>query len=305
MRALAVTAIPAVDWARHERPVRHGLILAGLVFAAGTVASMLATGQSDIHSYWIASPAHAYGGYVLGGEGQAYTPVWTMGFGPLTALPFPLVYAAWLALNFATVVWLLRPLPLRWVVPGIAIVSPELLNGNVHLLIAASLVLGLTGRGGAWAFPLLTKVTPGLGIVWHLVRGERRGLSFAVATTGALVAVSLLLAPGLWVSWWLAMTRNAWTHGPELLWVPLWPRLPLAFAAAVYAARTDRAWLVPVAVLLALPHIDLQGFAVLAAVPRLRNEHRQSAQPSYARRLHLPYSAARAWASQASASAGR
>jgi hypothetical protein len=48
--------------------------------------------------------------------------------------------------------------------------------------------------------------------------------------------------------------------------VPLLPRLVGAGALLVIAAPTDRRWLVPFAVVLALPVIWLNSLAVLAAV---------------------------------------
>ena len=42
-------------------------------------------------------------------------------------------------------------------------------------------------------------------------------------------------------------------------------RLPLAALLVAYAARTDRAWLVPAACLLAMPTIWLQSAALLTA----------------------------------------
>ena len=47
-------------------------------------------------------------------------------------------------------------------------------------------------------------------------------------------------------------------------------RLPIALAVAVFAARTDRRWLLPVAMLLACPVVGWGSFALLAAIPRLR-----------------------------------
>ena len=48
--------------------------------------------------------------------------------------------------------------------------------------------------------------------------------------------------------------------------MPLVPRLVVAAILTVAAALTDRRWLVPIAVVIALPVIWLNGLAVLAAV---------------------------------------
>lgn len=251
------------------RAIRHGLLLAGLLWLVALVAVQLVAPHLDIHDYWLTPPDRAYQGYTLGSEGQAYTPVWTLAFAPLTALPFPLVYVGWFALNLGLALWLLRPLPRGWLPIGLLLVAPELLTGNVHLLIAASLVLALTGGAWAWVFPIFTKVTPGVGLVWHLARGEWHRLALALGTTGLLAVASWLVAPGLWPAWWATVSANVDSHGPEIGWVPLLPRLPIAVALAVYGARTNRRGLLPVAVLLALPHVFLASLAVLAATPRL------------------------------------
>jgi hypothetical protein len=45
----------------------------------------------------------------------------------------------------------------------------------------------------------------------------------------------------------------------------------------VFAARTDRRWLVPVAMVLASPVVGWGTFALLAAIPRLRRQVKTSA----------------------------
>jgi hypothetical protein len=46
-------------------------------------------------------------------------------------------------------------------------------------------------------------------------------------------------------------------------------RLPFAALVAIYAARTDRAWLLPVAATLALPLLWVHGLAILVAITPL------------------------------------
>ena len=68
----------------------------------------------------------------------------------------------------------------------------EIVSGNVHLLYAAVIVAGFR-LSAAWALPLLTKVTPGIGLVWFLVRREWRPLAVAFGVTVAVAAVSFVL----------------------------------------------------------------------------------------------------------------
>ena len=65
---------------------------------------------------------------------------------------------------------------------------------------------------------------------------------------------------------------------------PLVVRLPLAAVLLVFAARTDRRWLVPVCMVLASPVIGWGTFALLAAIPRLRGRGPAS---EAARRRHI------------------
>ena len=95
----------------------------------------------------------------------------------------------WLGGRGVRVLWLLA-------LPPVAL---ELYHGNVHLWIAAAIVLGFR-YPWTWAFVLLTKVTPGLGLVWFAARREWRSLAIALGVTAAIVAVSLVLDRQLWPS---------------------------------------------------------------------------------------------------------
>jgi hypothetical protein len=54
--------------------------------------------------------------------------------------------------------------------------------------------------------------------------------------------------------------------------VPLLLRLPVAILVIAWAARTDRAWLLPVGVLLAMPVIWWGSLAILTATVALRRD---------------------------------
>ena len=103
-----------------------------------------------------------------------------------------------------------------------------------------------------------------------------------VAASVALLAVSVAISPGEWVSWIDFLRDSAGRllgqglPDPAGLDFPLAVRLPLALVVAVVAARTDRRWLLPVAMLLASPVVGWGSFALLAAIPRLRVRGRRS-----------------------------
>ena len=80
------------------------------------------------------------------------------------------------------------------------------------------------------------------------------------------------MLPQQWRDWVDVVIANAgkggtWASVP----VPLWIRLPIAAAVVVWGARTDRAWTVPVAAMLALPALWYGGISMLLAVIPLMN----------------------------------
>ncbi len=95
----------------------------------------------------------------------------------------------------ATAIWLGGRRAL-WVLafPPVAL---ELYYGNVNLLIAAAIALGFR-YPAAWSFVLLTKVTPGVGLLWFAVRREWRQLAIALGVTAVIVAASVALDGRLW-----------------------------------------------------------------------------------------------------------
>jgi hypothetical protein len=127
------------------------------------------------------------------------------------------------------------------------------------------IVIGFV-RPGAWAFALLTKVTPAVGLLWFLVRREWRALVEVGVATGAIVAVSWLLAPAQWASWVDLLASSAGSSTvPGSVPIPLLVRLPFAVLVIAWAALRGRRWLLPVGVLLAMPVVWWGGFAILAA----------------------------------------
>jgi len=122
----------------------------------------------------------------------------------------------------------------------------------------------------------LTKVTPGVGVLWFLVRREWRSLAIALGATAAIAAISFALDPAQWMRWFDVLRGDLGGAGggsfETVGWylpIALAPRLVVAAVLIAYAARSNRPWLVPVGVVLAMPVIWLNSLAVLAAVPAL------------------------------------
>jgi hypothetical protein len=188
---------------------------------------------------------------------------------PLRALPWPLFVGLWTAGLLAVLFWLARPLLF---LPLLLLTLPEIWGGNITILLAAAIVLGF-GRSWAWAFPLLTKVTPGIGLLWFGVRREWLSLAIAIAATLAIIAATALVTPGLWAEWFALLASSTGSSTvPGSIPVPLVARLPFAVLVIVYAARKGQRWLLPVGVLLAMPVIWWGSLAILTAAVALRRE---------------------------------
>jgi hypothetical protein len=151
----------------------------------------------------------------------------------------------------------------------------ELGYGNVNLLLALAVVAGFRWPA-AWAFVLLTKVTPGVGLLWFAVRQEWRSLAIALGAT-ALVCVPTLLAPDLWRQWFgMLAAEVAEGYGVP---VPLVARVPMAALPVAWGARTDRRWTVPVAAVWALPTSWVNGLVLLVGcIPLVVSPSRAAAR---------------------------
>jgi glycosyl transferase family 87 len=258
-----------------RRALRDGLAIAGLAFAAYlflVVAPMAGTFGFDAYAYWsldltnpYAVPAGTFGAFT-------YTPVIARLFAPFGLLSWPAFVWLWSTLLVGTIVWLgWRSALLVLAFPPVAL---ELYHGNVHLLMAAGIALGFR-YPVAWTFVLLTKVTPGVGLVWFAVRREWRPLAIALGSTAALVVASLLIDGRLWVAWLdesILKTASGAPLNQFSIAIPLVLRLPVAVLLVAWGGLTDRRWTVPVAATLALPILWPSGLAVLAALwPILQN----------------------------------
>src|SRR6185503_8499291 len=84
----------------------------------------------------------------------------------------------------------------------------ELYLGNVNLLIALAIVVGFRWPG-AWAVVILTKITPGIALLWFAFRREWRSLAIALGATAGVTAVSFGLNPSWWAEFREAMTVQA------------------------------------------------------------------------------------------------
>lgn len=257
---------------RHWDRVAWWIGVAGLVAVWGwlLIAQPVVIGKPfgvDAMAYHGASLANPYTGPQVGMPGAyLYPPPFIQVLTPLRLLPWEVFIAVWLALELVVLAWLIGP-ALGLLVLAIPFVLAEVAIGNVHLFMAAALVLGLRHPAG-WAFIALTKPTVGAVGTWHLFRGEWRHAGVALMTTLGIVAISLLLGADLWIAWLDRMRADTGTAGTGWM-ISLTIRVVLASALVGFAARRRQPVFLPVAAYLALPIPWAEGLTLLAAIPRL------------------------------------
>jgi len=150
-------------------------------------------------------------------------------------------------------------------IPAVAI---ELNAANINLLIVGAVLVGFR-YPWAWAFVVLTKVTPGVGILWFAVRREWRSFTIALGATLAFAILSRSASPNLWQQYFAGLS----TEGDGSIFL-IWWRLPLAAIVVVWGARKNHRWALMVAVFLALPRwyflspVVLVGLFPLVRLPR-------------------------------------
>jgi hypothetical protein len=254
--------------------VTVGGVAAGLILATSIAAAQhfqvgdMGAGQ-DARAYWLAirstpyqAGAGTYGAYL-------YSPAFTQIFGPLLSLGWQQFLGLWTAMLMGALLVLAGPVLFGLMLP---LAFFELWGGNIHLLLALSIVLGFR-YPVTWSFVLLTKVTPGIGLLWFAVRREWRNLAISVLATLAVVGASIVIDARLWNSWLDLLTRETGSSTPPgSIGIPLGLRLPFAALIVVYAAASDKRWLVPFGALLAMPVLWWGSLSLLIAVVALERE---------------------------------
>jgi hypothetical protein len=255
------------------RPVRWLGDQVEVFGAIGLVAVWLWISLSDVRPsvvdatvYWRLDLDHLYDESLVNRVGAyLYSPVFAQIGEPFTFLRWTVWYATWTGLSVVLLAWMLRPAA-GLLTLAFPLVGNALWSGNIHFLTAAAAVLAVS-LPVAWAFPLLTKVTPGVGILWHVARREWRAVAIALGATALVSAVSYVIAPQLW-SEWFAVLRNSSDAPPvnTLLPLPLGMRVALGAVIVVIGGIRGWAWTIPVAMVVAQPVFWTAGLAVLVAV---------------------------------------
>ena len=246
--------------------IAAGGVAAGILLGAAIAVALhfdmsgIGSGQ-DAYAYWLAVRGDMYGADPGQLGAYLYSPAFAQVLSPILILDWSVFMAIWTTALIAVLLLLAGPILFVLLLP---IAFFEIWGGNIHLLLAAAIVIGFR-HPAAWSFLLLTKVTPGVGLLWFAVRKEWRHLAVALAATAAVFAVSWLIDPHAWRGWLNLLTRQVGAEGYAngSIPIPLGLRLPIAATIVVIGAATDRKWLVPVAALVAMPVLWWGGLSVL------------------------------------------
>ena len=252
--------------------VRAVLSVVGLFMVWLVVSGLLADPTNlgyDARAYW-GYPRDA----VYAGPGESagygiyrYSPVFVPLMTLFSQVPWGVFAVAWIAVSVGVYLWLAGPWWLALLAfPPFVI---EMRMGNVHMLLALAIVLGFRWPA-TWSFVLLTKVTPGIGLLWFAVRREWRALAIAHGRHGRPRRHLGCPSPGLWLDWVRSLTQTSEPNVPLAAVVPLWPRLIAAALLITWGARTNRRWTVVVGATLALPVLWFHGLAMLVGIVALQ-----------------------------------
>ncbi|HEX8026353.1 MAG TPA: glycosyltransferase 87 family protein [Candidatus Limnocylindrales bacterium] len=283
MRALSAidrAAAPLFDAAHRLQATlgRRGIRTLSVALQAGFVVALVVFAvdrpveAGDAHAYWAVDLAAPYSRPIATQDAFTYPPPAAIVFWVLGHLPWPVFEALWTIVIGVALLWMAGP----WSLFLLALlpVSSDLYLGNIHILMAAAIVGGFR-RPWLWSFPLLTKPSVGVGLLWFVLRREWRPLAIAIGATAALSLAALILQPALWPAWidYLLRTGVSPTIGPLASWIPipLLLRLPasvllVAWGALTSRGTTNRAWTVPIAGMLALPVLWTVGLSMLIGV---------------------------------------
>jgi len=224
----------------------------------------------DARAYWSIDYADMYGASLVGRRATyLYSPAFAHLLWPATLLPWQVFAGLWSALNLAALTWMAGPiLAAVLLFFPYSPVTDEITTGNIHLLIAAAVVIGFR-YPGAYAFPLLTKVTTGVGVLWFAGAGRWRALAGAIGATLAISLVSFAISPNAWFDWLRLLTASSGVAVPADIGVipgPLWLRTLVGATVVLAGGRMAWRWVVPVGVVIALPVTWSSGLSVLVAL---------------------------------------
>jgi hypothetical protein len=239
----------AARWSPAASQVATGL---GIVLAVGYWWLLTSSGGNpgDARAYWLADPSALYPtGDDWRVTGYVYSPAFELVAGIGRTIPLETFVAIWRAILLVVLVYLAGPFtaPLLITVP----VASEINGGNVQLLLALAIVLGFRWPA-TWAFVILSKVTPGIGLLWFVLRRQWRHVAIALGVTAAITVVTAVIWPDRWAGYIHLLTGYS-APAPYPWYLPFWVRLPFAIGILAIGAWRGWRWTVVVGATLALP----------------------------------------------------
>jgi hypothetical protein len=208
----------------------------------------------DVHAYWAADPNNLYppSTLTLHQDAYLYSPPFELVVGWGRHLSFEVFAAIWRALLLGVLVYLAGPFTvfLLFLFP----VASEINAGNIQLLLALAIVLAMRGGrwSSAWAFVLLTKVTPGVGLLWLLLLRRWHELAIALGVTAVIALATFIVWSDRWFGWIQLLANGSVPPVPPFN-LPFPPRVGVAVLIVAIAAWRGWKWPLVVAGTLALP----------------------------------------------------
>ena len=269
-------------------PVIVGLAAIGGVLLLVVALSRWAT-PSDEHAYWLAARNLVDGLSIYDialpvGTPYAYwyPPPLAQALAPLTPFLSDIAFTAvWTVLLLGCLLFLadwrlLVALAMIAFLP----VAVELWYRNVHLVLAALVVLALRRHPLFWVPAAAIKITPVLGLLYLLsARRYREALLVGAIGSGVLV-LSVLVSPGAWGEFiQLASTQGA-SAGASLVPLPFPVRLLVAAVVVIVAGRLSGRRgevLLVVALVIGNPTLWVTAFSLLIAIVPLMTTRRAGA----------------------------
>ena len=204
-------------------------LIAGISLAIGIAYAVAHITPVDTDMYWRAGQSVHYYGTVWAADANSlyvYPPPLAQVIGLLTPIGWPAFVVGWTVFVFlgfwaSTRSWSLLVLGLTagaavlWGIDS-GLARPLLLAmiGNVQPLLAAAVVIGFRWPA-AWAFIILTKIAPGIGLLWFVFRREWRNLGIALGATALIAGVSFVLAPAQWADFFAFAVANVNAPSPN------------------------------------------------------------------------------------------
>jgi hypothetical protein len=208
-----------------------GLIL--LAAIGGALLLVLATTSwqvgSDEQAYWRAAQRLAAGGALYDPTAVPNTPFayWyppplAQLLAPLTSLISPEAFSLAWTLILLTCLWWLggRNVLVALALVAFLPVAVELRTRNVHLVLAVLVVLALRRSWVFWVPAAAIKIAPVLGAVYLLAAGRVREAIGVGLLGGAVLVVSVVLAPDAWRDFVTIVGARAGTDGGALVAIP-------------------------------------------------------------------------------------